>query len=422
MRTLASAFLLTSLCLHPPDVEGQSNTAVPMDFFTGITLDAAVNGPFQSYVPIHFSGTVSDPLVTDVQFVVLFNDHEIVANCTTLNWYLVPVRDRKFRHTLFFSHEQTGDYLLQMRTKRGGSPYDPAGVFRHFVVVKGPETSPIPTGFFADIELSAPIPVEITTGQAVRVAGEVFDSSLTMVGLSFIRDDVDYGLTHNAPVLDGRFARTLFFPHKTAGVYRLVLRRYHGNMQTSAPQDIFSPVRIIRGEGTAFLPSDFFEEVTLSSPLPVVLTPGRKLRVTGTVSDPSVSQIDFLFWIPGGYLGQSRGKTDAYFKAAVNDGQFTIRMDFSPKQQTGDYWLGVFLHRRGQRSQGPRAFRPITIEQPPSPDFNRDGTVGFADFVVFAAAFGRTIVDDDSNSRFDLNGDGTVDFGDFVIFARAFGR
>jgi hypothetical protein len=134
MRFLASAFLLTSLCLHPITADGQSDTAVPTDFFTGITLDAAVTGPFLSYVPIHFSGTVSDPLVTEIQFAVLYNDHEVVDYCSTMNWYMVPVRDRKFKHTFFFSHEQTGDYLLQMKTIRDGPPYRSAGVFRPFIV------------------------------------------------------------------------------------------------------------------------------------------------------------------------------------------------------------------------------------------------------------------------------------------------
>ena len=48
-------------------------------------------------------------------------------------------------------------------------------------------------------------------------------------------------------------------------------------------------------------------------------------------------------------------------------------------------------------------------------DFNVDGTVNFADFVLFAQAFGR------SDPEFDLDGDGSVKFGDFVIFAQLFG-
>ncbi len=48
-------------------------------------------------------------------------------------------------------------------------------------------------------------------------------------------------------------------------------------------------------------------------------------------------------------------------------------------------------------------------------DFDGDGSVGFADFVLFAQAFGSR------QARYDLDGDGLVGFGDFVEFARAFG-
>ena len=50
-----------------------------------------------------------------------------------------------------------------------------------------------------------------------------------------------------------------------------------------------------------------------------------------------------------------------------------------------------------------------------SADFNSDGNVNFADFVLFASAFGST------DARFDLDSDGRVGFTDFVLFANAFG-
>ena len=49
-------------------------------------------------------------------------------------------------------------------------------------------------------------------------------------------------------------------------------------------------------------------------------------------------------------------------------------------------------------------------------DFNGDGEINFADFFLFADAFGTT------DARFDLDGSGVVDFGDFFIFADAFGQ
>ena len=51
-----------------------------------------------------------------------------------------------------------------------------------------------------------------------------------------------------------------------------------------------------------------------------------------------------------------------------------------------------------------------------TPDFDGDGVTNFADFFLFADAFGGT------DPRFDLDGSGVVDFGDFFIFADAFGQ
>jgi hypothetical protein len=48
-------------------------------------------------------------------------------------------------------------------------------------------------------------------------------------------------------------------------------------------------------------------------------------------------------------------------------------------------------------------------------DFDRNGLVDFADFLMFADAFGGT------DPKFDLDGSGVVDFGDFLIFVGNFG-
>ena len=65
---------------------------------------------------------------------------------------------------------------------------------------------------------------------------------------------------------------------------------------------------------------------------------------------------------------------------------------------------------------------PYVTTQPLASDFDGDGTVGFPDFLQFAAQVGLSQGDAGYDARFDLNGDGTVEFGDFVIFARSFGQ
>ncbi len=47
--------------------------------------------------------------------------------------------------------------------------------------------------------------------------------------------------------------------------------------------------------------------------------------------------------------------------------------------------------------------------------------MGFADFVMFAGAFGSVEGDDAYDARFDLDSDGGIGFDDFVAFAGSFG-
>lgn len=54
-------------------------------------------------------------------------------------------------------------------------------------------------------------------------------------------------------------------------------------------------------------------------------------------------------------------------------------------------------------------------------DFDGDGTVGFGDFLAFAARFGSVAGDSGFEPAFDLDGSGAVDFPDFLILVEAFG-
>lgn len=55
-------------------------------------------------------------------------------------------------------------------------------------------------------------------------------------------------------------------------------------------------------------------------------------------------------------------------------------------------------------------------------DFDGSGRVDFADFLEFAAAFGKSAGDDGFDAKFDLDGGGSVDFQDFLRFAANFGK
>ena len=394
----------------------RARISIPADFFSNITLDSPVAGPFLSYKPIRISGAVSDPTVSEIQFVLLHKDY------STENRYVVPVRDGKFSHTFFFSHEQAGDYRLQVGTKRvDQQDYDPAGTFGAFTIEQGLETSPIPVDYFTDIVFSSPFPVEVPSGQAIRLSGVVSDPSLTVIKFSFWHENIDGSVHFNAPVTNGQFSKTVLFTHGQTGVYQFAINRQRGSTSYSFPQDMFTPIVVREGEGTVLIPEDFFEEIQLHAPMPVEYRIGHPVRVDGAISDPSVSLIEFSFFTFSTDTETSPGSADTRFLAQVVNGQFSAEIAFSPEQQVSDdYTLEVWLWRSGERTVGFRRFEPISIGAPPSPDFNSDGTVGFADFVALAEAFGRTSTDEDFDPRFDLDGDGTIGFGDFVIFAKSF--
>ena len=64
----------------------------------------------------------------------------------------------------------------------------------------------------------------------------------------------------------------------------------------------------------------------------------------------------------------------------------------------------------------------VLFDKTPTPDFDGDGVVGFADFLLFVAQFGSSEDDEGYDVWFDLDGDGMIGFGDFLIFANAFGK
>ena len=81
------------------------------------------------------------------------------------------------------------------------------------------------------------------------------------------------------------------------------------------------------------------------------------------------------------------------------------------------------LGRGTQRERVAFADARITLQPAaPTPDFNGDGQVDFADFLLFTAQFGLRRGDAGFDARFDLDGDGTIGFGDFLIFGSAFGQ
>ena len=64
----------------------------------------------------------------------------------------------------------------------------------------------------------------------------------------------------------------------------------------------------------------------------------------------------------------------------------------------------------------------LRLAKPPSPDFDRNGTVGIPDFLLFVDVFGSQRGQDSYEAKYDLNVDGEIGIPDFLIFIDSFGK
>ena len=83
---------------------------------------------------------------------------------------------------------------------------------------------------------------------------------------------------------------------------------------------------------------------------------------------------------------------------------------------------------RAELGRGGR-FETVTIDmrvelklQVLTPDFNRDGTVNFADFLAFAGQYGTRQGDGKYEAKYDLDSDGAIGFSDFLTFSSSYGK
>ena len=80
------------------------------------------------------------------------------------------------------------------------------------------------------------------------------------------------------------------------------------------------------------------------------------------------------------------------------------------------------LSRGGQIASATMDMRVELTLQVLTPDFNRDGMVNFADFLVFGDQYGARQGDGRYEAKYDLDSDGAIGFGDFLIFGNSYGQ
>ncbi len=114
--------------------------------------------------------------------------------------------------------------------------------------------------------------------------------------------------------------------------------------------------------------------------------------------------------LPNGYLGTVTLTTTS----DVTGTEFTVSASINVADGTSPFATDMLT------AATPLTFNAST--QTPTPDFNGDGTVDFADFVVFAGQFGTRRGDSRYQAKYDLNSDGAIDFRDFLSFAGSYGQ
>ena len=158
------------------------------------------------------------------------------------------------------------------------------------------------------------------------------------------------------------------------------------------------------------IPGNYSPRVVFDTPLPAQFRTGEVIPVSGTVSDTLLSgMVEFFLESP---------LRSIHFETPVSKGRFNTTLFFYP-DEVGKYTLSISV----AKLHGLVIFNSMPVVQgdPPSPDFDRDGTVDFTDFIGFARAFGKSWADEDFEPWFDLDMDGEVGFSDFLIFGKAFG-
>ena len=151
-------------------------------------------------------------------------------------------------------------------------------------------------------------------------------------------------------------------------------------------------LEIISGNGQQAAPG-----ATLAQPLMIEVRDQYGNPLTGAA-------VTFNVTAGGGALSVANATTDSSGRAAT-----TLTLGRRPGTNTVVATVS---------DVDPASFTANALAQA---DFDGDGTVGFSDFLQFAAQFGLSQGDEGYDARFDLDGNGGIGFSDFVIFAGAFG-
>ncbi len=303
---------------------------LPADYFPQITLDAPLSGTFDAGEGISISGVIPDPSVS--QLLLSFEALDGVGDEIK---FAFDVTGGQFGGSILFDPSQAGDYKLTFFMGQKGESLPSVGSFSPVTITQGSGTVNIPVDFFSGITLDATLPAQYKAGSGASITGRVTDSSIEVLALVFTPEGGGNDIRVQTSVSGGAFRKGFIFTPDQAGSYTLNV--FGGPSEGGLPhRGSFSSITVTAtGSEQVLLPVDIFDTVLLDAPLTAAFFAGQEIRISGTISDLSATQILFRFDPRSGSGENIRFFTD------VTNGRFSQTITFDASQ-TGDYDLILF--------------------------------------------------------------------------------
>ena len=165
------------------------------------------------------------------------------------------------------------------------------------------------------------------------------------------------------------------------------------------------------------LPVDYFTGLRLDTPLQTSLTTGEAIRLSGLLTDTSLSKIQFHF-------SPTNGDDPTRFFFDVIAGRFDGHLLFS-HEQAGEYELDLYVYDKEEDSwPWLDSFSPVQIldrtQISTLGDVDGDGQVSLADaLLVLQAAIGTHHLDTKQTQTADVNFNGRLDPTDALFILQA---
>ncbi len=249
----------------------------------GVEFDVPLNDQYSTGEPLPLKGAILDEQKSDGQ--ILFNFVPRTGG-EPLQLFL-SLSGSRFAGYQVFDHEQAGTYDLEVYV---GGPGDTrlgfAGVFEGLEIDPGAGVIQLPADYFPGVALDATFPTSFTTGEELVLAGSIDDPLKADGQLLWVFAPLDGGAEKRIylPLRGDRFSTVQVFRHEESGRYQLTV--YLGGVgETSLAYVGGYAVEVVRGSGPVQIPSAYFAEILLDTPLPTQLPVGRSLVLSGEVGD-----------------------------------------------------------------------------------------------------------------------------------------